>query len=156
VNQTILLVEDDTNDVFFMRRAFKEAGILNQVQVAQDGRAAIDYLSGGGRYADRDQFPLPRLVLLDLKLPRVMGLEVLKWIREQPVLNGVIVIILSSSQIGRDIDTAYRLGANAFLVKPSGPLKLSAIAAGIKQFWLDKDPGPARFWKSGELIGNLG
>lgn len=154
MTQTILLVEDDTNDVFFMQRAFKEVGILNPVQVAQDGREAMDYLGGDGVYADRDQFPLPCLALLDLKLPRVMGLELLKWVREQPALNDVIVIILSSSQVGHDIDRAYQLGANAFLVKPSGPLELLEIAAGIKQFWLDRTHGPTSRGKSAELVGH--
>ncbi len=154
MNQTILLVEDDENDVFFMQRTFKEVGILNPVYVAQDGREAMDYLSGEGLYADRDQFPLPRLALLDLKLPRVMGLELLKWIREQPRLNDVVVIILSSSQVGHDIDMAYQLGANAFLVKPSSPPELREIVAGIKHLWLDKSHGPARFRKSAELAGH--
>ena len=153
MNETILLVEDDENDVFFTKRAFKEAGIVNPVQVAQDGKEAMDRLSGGGEYADRGQFPLPHVVLLDLKLPQVMGLEVLKWVREQPGLKNLIVIILSSSQVRQDIDRAYQFGANAFLVKPTSPTKLREMAAGIKLFWLDHSHGPAMGRKSAELIG---
>ena len=84
MSTTILLVEDEVNDVFFMKHAFEEVGILNPLQVAVDGQEAMDYLGGHGAYADRERFPLPCLTLLDLKLPRVMGLEVLQWIREQP------------------------------------------------------------------------
>src|SRR5687768_9107081 len=96
LNQTILLVEDDANDVFFMKRAMKLAGVVNPVQVASDGRQAIHYLGGTGEYSDRTKFPLPGLVLLDLKLPHVMGLDVLKWIRAQPELKMVVVLVFTS------------------------------------------------------------
>ena len=82
--KTILQVEDDPNDVFFLQHAMKKAGVANPVQVATDGQQAIDYLRGVGKFADRKKFPLPCLILLDLKLPHVMGLDVLKWIRQQP------------------------------------------------------------------------
>jgi CheY-like chemotaxis protein len=136
MNQTILLVEDEENDVFFMKRAAKKNGILNPLQVAHDGQEAIDYLGGIGAYADRARFPLPGLVLLDLKLPRVMGFDVLKWIRKQAELQGLVVIVLTSSNLGSDIDMAYRLGANSYLVKPS-PDKLSEMIGTIKPYWFD-------------------
>ena len=136
MNQTILLVEDEENDIFFMKRAAKKIGMLNPLQVAHDGQEAIDYLGGRGAYADRERFPLPGLVLLDLKLPRVMGLEVLKWIRQQAQLYGIVVVVLTSSNLGPDIDMAYRLGANSYLVKPT-PDKLSEMISAIKQYWLD-------------------
>src|SRR5688572_22848876 len=126
-----------------MKHAFEEVGILNPLQVAVDGQEAMDYLGGHGAYADRERFPLPCLTLLDLKLPRVMGLEVLQWIREQPELKTLIVIILTSSRLGPDIERAYQLGANAYLVKPSTPLELREIAEGIKHFWLSTNHGPA-------------
>ena len=137
MSQTILLVEDDANDVYFMKRAAREAGILDSLQVAQDGQEAMNYLGGLGEYADRQRFPLPRLVLLDLKLPRVMGFEVLKWIRQQPALKSTIVIVLTSSDLGPDVDLAYRLGANSYLVKPSTPDKLKETITRIKEYWLD-------------------
>jgi CheY-like chemotaxis protein len=143
MSDTILLVEDEVNDVFFMKRAFLEIGLVNPMQVVTDGREAINYLSGKDAYADRERFPVPCLVLLDLKLPRVMGLEVLKWIREQSELKTLIVIILSSSQLTPDIEWAYRLGANAYLVKPSTPPELRELATGIKLFWLKLNHGPA-------------
>ena len=114
----ILQVEDDANDVFLLQHAMTEAGVENPIQVATDGQQAIDYLKGAGKFADRKQFPFPCLVLLDLKLPYVMGLEVLKWIRQQPGPM-LIVILLTASAEDEDIVAAYRLGANAFLTKPS-------------------------------------
>ena len=144
MSNTILLVEDEENDIFFLKHTFKEVGILNPLQIAQDGREAMDYLSGNGEYADRKRFPLPCLTLLDLKLPRVMGLDVLKWMREQPALRTLIVIILTSSRLKPDIEMAYQLGANAYVVKPSTPPELRDIATGIKQFWLQLNHGPAR------------
>src|ERR1700684_898332 len=107
MSDTILLVEDEVNDVFFMKHAFLEIGLTNPMQVATNGWEAINYLSGKDEYAARGRFPLPCLWLLHLKLPRVMGLEVLKWIREQSELKTLIVIILSSSQLTPDIEWAY-------------------------------------------------
>src|SRR2546421_2007732 len=96
--KTILQVEDDPNDVFFFQRAMKKAGVPNPTHVVSDGQQAIDYLQGAGKFADREQFPLPSLVLLDLKLPYVMGLEVLRWIRQQPGTPMVVVMLTASSE----------------------------------------------------------
>jgi CheY-like chemotaxis protein len=131
----ILQVEDDPNDVFFLEHAMKKAGVTNPIQVAVDGQQAIDYLKGAGKFADRELFPLPCLVLLDLKLPYVMGLEVLKWIRSQP-FSALPVIILSASAEATDVATAYGLGVSAFLTKPSEASKLGDIVKSIKDFWL--------------------
>jgi CheY-like chemotaxis protein len=139
--QTILQVEDDPNDVFLLQHAMKKVGLANPVQVATNGRQAIDYLSGAGKFGDREKFPLPSLVLLDLKLPFVMGLEVLKWIRHQPGL-APIVLLLTASAEEADIATAYRLGANAFLTKPSTAGKLEDMAKAIKDFWLTQNTLP--------------
>lgn len=143
--RTILLVEDDVNDVFFMKRAMKLAGMLNPLQVASDGRKAIHYLSGTGEYSNRAEFPLPCLVLLDLKLPHVMGLDVLKWIRQQPELKTMIVLVLTSSKLPPDIRKAYVLGANSYLVKPSSPGELPEMVRMIKHYWLElNQSAPAR------------
>lgn len=139
--KTILQVEDDPNDVFFLQKALKKAGMTNPVQVASDGQQAIDYLKGAGKFADRLQFPLPCLVLLDLKLPHVMGLDVLKWIRQQPGPT-MIVVMLTASGEDADIATAYRLGANAFLVKPSEASKLEDMVKAIRDFWLTHNTLP--------------
>jgi CheY-like chemotaxis protein len=102
----ILVVEDREEDVFLLQYAFTEVEIKNPVRVAADGQEAIDYLSGTGKFADRKQFLMPGLVLLDLQLPHKMGLEVLEWVRQQPELKSLIVIILSSSIHEGDIQRA--------------------------------------------------
>jgi len=137
----ILQVEDDPNDVVLLQHAMTKAGVANPIQVATDGRQAIDYLKGTGKFADRERFPLPCLVLLDLKLPYVMGLNVLKWIRQQPGV-APIVLLLTASAEDADIATAYRLGANAFLTKPSKASKLEDMARAIKDFWLTHNTLP--------------
>jgi CheY-like chemotaxis protein len=139
--RTILQVEDDPNDVFLLQHAMKKVGLTNPVQVATNGRQAIEYLSGAGKFGDRKKFPLPCLVLLDLKLPFVMGLDVLKWIRRQPG-PAPIVLLLTASAEEADIATAYRLGANAFLTKPSTAGKLEDMAKAIKDFWLTQNTLP--------------
>ena len=133
--KTILQVEDDPNDVFLFQHAMNRAGVTNPIQIATDGQEAIDYLYGDGKFADRAKFPYPCLVLLDLKLPFVMGLEVLRWIRKQPG-KALPVVILTSSAEDADIATAYGLGANGFLTKPSEVRKLEEMVKAIRDFWL--------------------
>src|SRR5579864_1791287 len=95
--ETILLVEDDENDAFFLKRAIHKIGMVNPVLCARDGQEAINYLRGEGKFGQRGDFPLPGLILLDLKLPLVMGLDVLKWIRQNPELSPIVVILSSSA-----------------------------------------------------------
>ena len=116
--KTILLAEDDENDVFFMRRAIEKTSLNLSIQVATDGQSAIDYLNGNGEYRDRKTFPIPQAVLLDLKLPYLHGFEVLAWIRQQPLLRELPVMILTSSPEDRDRQEAEKLGAQAYCVKP--------------------------------------
>src|SRR5512133_545659 len=141
ITKPILLVEDEENDVFFFKRAVTKAGITNPVQVARDGQEAIDYLYGADKFANRAEFPLPGLVLLDLKLPFVMGLDVLKWIRQGSDL-APIVVILSSSREAADIAAAYRLGANAYLVKPAQASELGDMVKAVNDFWLKQNTPP--------------
>jgi CheY-like chemotaxis protein len=131
----ILQVEDDANDVILLEHAMKSAGVTNPVQVVSDGRQAIDYLQGAGKFGDREQYPMPCLVLLDLKLPYVMGLDVLKWIRQQ-IGTELVVVMLTASAEEADIRTAYSWGANAFLTKPSEASKLDDMLRALKDFWL--------------------
>jgi len=133
--KTILQVEDDLNDVFLLKHAWKKMGVSNPIQTVSDGQEALDYLEGAGKFADREKYPYPCLVLLDLKLPYVMGLDVLKWIRQQPG-PALVVIMLTASGENADIAAAYRLGANAFLTKPSEAIKLQDMVKTIKDFWL--------------------
>jgi CheY-like chemotaxis protein len=139
----ILLVEDDENDVFFLQRALKEERITNPVRVAEDGQEAVDYLSGVGRFADRAKFPVPCLIILDLKMPRRTGLEVLEWIRAHHAFLTIPVIVFTSSAQPEDIDRAYRLGANAFVVKPPSVEERLEFARLLKGFWLglNRPPG---------------
>ena len=125
VNHTILLVEDNEDDVFLMRRALDEARVTAGLQIVEDGQQAVDYLSGAGKYSNRSQYPLPKLVFLDLKLPLKSGHEVLTWIREQPDFESLVVIVLTSSDQPSDIRISYRLGANSYLVKPPPPERWS-------------------------------
>ena len=117
-NQGVLLVEDDENDVFFMELAMSKARLDPPVHVAVNGQEAIDYLAGAGRYANRVAYPMPRWVFLDLKLPFVHGFEVLEWIRNQPGLASINVLVLTSSPEDRDRQRALQLGAKAYLLKP--------------------------------------
>ncbi|MDB6055993.1 MAG: putative response regulator, CheY [Verrucomicrobiales bacterium] len=142
LNRTILLVEDSQDDVFFMNRACKKALVTNPINVAQDGQEAIDYLSGEGKFKDRKQFELPAVVLLDLKLPHKNGLEVLQWIRSRPQFKTLIVVLLTSSRENRDVEAAYKLGANAFLVKPSHFDHLVEMLKAFKVFWIDQNEFP--------------
>jgi len=135
-NATILLVEDDPNDVFLMKRALKGSEIRNPLQLATNGQEAIDYLSGAGKFANRTEFPLPDLVFLDLKLPYKSGFEVLEWIRSQPALDTMVVVILTSSSEERDIEKGYKLGARSFLIKPPTPRMLLDLMVSLKEYWM--------------------
>lgn len=133
---TLLIVEDEEDDIFFLKRALNKVGVNNPVQVVQDGGRALEYLKGEGHFADRQCYPLPALIFLDLKLPRFHGFEVLKWIRAETSLPPIPVIVLTSSSVKDDIDRAYRLGANSYVVKPSTPDNLIQVAAAFRDWWL--------------------
>lgn len=124
---TILIAEDSEDDVFFLKRALKQAKLLHPTQVVTDGREALDYLSGQGPFADRSKYPLPRLLFLDLKLPYKHGFEVLAWMRAQTALATIPVVILTSSSETRDVEQARELGAQSFLVKPPYPDDLRSL-----------------------------
>ena len=133
----ILYAEDDENDVFLMQHAFRKAGIENPLQIVTDGQSAIDYLQGKNGFEDRQHFPVPSLLLLDLKLPLQSGLDVLKWIRSSPAWCTLPVIMLTSSNQDSDIHRAYILGVNSYLVKPGKPDDLLAMVNTIRDFWLN-------------------
>jgi len=139
--KTILQVDHDVNDIFMLRHAMKKVGVTNPIQVVTNGQEAIDYLQGAGKFCDRERFPFPCLLLMDLKLPYVMGLNVLRWIRTQPG-PPLIVVMLTASAEDADIAEAYRLGANAFLTKPSEASKLEDMVKAIMAFWLTHNTLP--------------
>lgn len=131
----LLIVEDNSDDLFAVQRALKKARIENPVHVVSDGQAAIDYLAGNGQYADRVAHPLPVLMLVDIKLPRVDGFEVLAWVRAQPQLSDLVVVMLTSSDEDRDHRRAYALGARSYLVKPPTADALLQLAASLASLW---------------------
>lgn len=132
----ILLVEDNQKDVFLIQRAFRKAGIVTPMQVVSDGDTAVQYLSGQSRYSDRMSYPLPSLILLDLKLPRRSGSEVLNWIRQQPILRRLPVVVLTSSREYTDINRIYDLGANAYITKPPEFDQLVDIIKTLNLHWI--------------------
>jgi CheY-like chemotaxis protein len=140
--RTILLVEDNEDDVFLMRQSIKKAKITNPLQTVEDGREVLNYLQGFGKFNDRAEFPLPFLILLDLKLPLLSGLEVLRWIRERPEFETMLVVVLTASQEERDVDSAYRMGANSYLVKPPSVEKLDEMTKSLGDYWLGKNVPP--------------
>ena len=139
----VLLADDDENDILFLQRAFSKAEIAHLLHVVNDGLSAIEYLDGRGKYADRDTYPLPVLLIMDLKMPRRTGLEVLQWIRGHPALRTLPVMIFSSSVYGSDIERAYAAGANAFVTKPGGVAQRTDLVQLIKGFWLGYNEPPA-------------
>lgn len=133
---TILLVEDNPKDVILIHRAFRKAQITTSLQAVSDGEKAIAYLSGEAPYHDRLQYPLPVLMLLDLKLPRRSGTEVLAWLRQQSGLKRIPVVVLTSSREAIDVNQSYDLGANAYMVKPVSFDNLVSILETLNVHWL--------------------
>ncbi|MBH8563241.1 response regulator [Nostoc sp. CENA67] len=140
--QTILLAEDDSNQVLLIRRALRKANLTQLLQVVSDGEAAIAYLCGEGSYADRKSYPLPILVLLDLKMPRKSGFEVLEWLKQQPELKRLPVIVLTTSTEMHDIQKAYDLGVNSYLVKPVAFNDLTAMIKLLEAYWVNLNQRP--------------
>lgn len=140
---TILLVEDSADDVFFMKRALKISGATASIQVAEDGQIALDYMLGEGPFANRMEFPLPNIVLLDLRMPRVPGFAVLQWLRQKEDFSCLPVIILSSSREESDMKKAYALGANSFLVKTGDSTHLAGMVKTLCDYWLKYNETPA-------------
>jgi len=133
---TILLAEDREDDIILIQRAFKTGGIRYPLMVVRDGEEAISYLSGVGRYANRELYPMPGLFLLDLTLPVTDGFEVLRWIRGRPDLKELPVVVLTASDKIRDVNQAYQLGAHSFLVKSLDFLDAVALSQSITDYWL--------------------
>ncbi len=134
----VLVVEDDINDVLLLKRAFSKSHPVSPpaLTVVADGESAVRYLGGDGEFGDRERHPLPSLVLLDLKLPRMSGHEVLEWRRHQTRLVRIPVVVMSSSQQASDIARAYDCGANSYLVKPVELKVLVEITGALQRYWL--------------------
>ncbi|MDB6025900.1 MAG: response regulator with CheY-like receiver domain and winged-helix DNA-binding domain [Verrucomicrobiales bacterium] len=130
----VLLAEDEENDVYMMQRAVSKMDFPVSLHVAKDGAVAIQYLSGEGKYADRALYPLPTLILLDIKMPRKNGFDVLEWLKSDGSFTNVPVVMISSSNVRSDLAKACALGASAYLVKPVSPADLNALLTATEQF----------------------
>jgi len=141
----ILLVEDREDDILLIRKAFEKALLTNPVYVVRNGEEAISYLMAEPPYSNRSEYPLPDLILLDLKMPKIDGFEVLTWIRQQPGIRNLAVIVLTSSEDLRDVNQAYALGANSFLVKPLDFQNSVELARTLHRYWLKSSRLPETF-----------
>lgn len=138
----ILLAEDNADDVAMLRRAFRLAGIDLPLQVVSDGEEAVAYLLGQGKFENRAEYPLPDLFLLDLKMPRMNGFEVLDWLRKHPTLAPLRTVVLTTSDEIRDVNQAYELGANSFLTKPIEFTEFKTTLQEMFNFFLCKAKAP--------------
>jgi CheY-like chemotaxis protein len=134
----VLIVDDSENDVLLMRRAFKKAEFDLPFQTVTGGEHAISYLLGEGEFNDREKYPLPTVMLLDLNMPGMSGFEVLRWVRGHPTFRRLCIIILSASMRKEDVETSFDLGANAFLVKPADLLDLIDLMKKLRA-WIHVD-----------------
>lgn len=137
----MLVIEDDENDAILLRRAFDTVTGEISIQFVRDGQQALAYLKGIGQYADRKLYPVPNLIVLDLKMPGPSGFDVLRWLRAQAAYQCVPVIVLSGSMWPGDIDQAYRLGANSYLVKPGRRQDLEEVVRLTSTFWFRMNLG---------------
>jgi CheY-like chemotaxis protein len=131
----ILAAEDDPNDLELLRHVVGENGVAVNFQSADDGEQLIRYLRGEGQFADRDLHPIPDIVVVDLKMPRMNGFEVLQWLRQQPGLARIPAVVLSGSGLESDIEEAYRLGANTYFTKPGQLAELRKIIGALIDYW---------------------
>ena len=140
--QTVLYVEDDVDDFALFKLASKKCGTPFSLRHAEDGHQALAYLSGAGDYADRDEYPFPDLVLLDLRMPRLDGFEVLRWIRSNPDTKTLPVVVLAGSSFRADIRRALELGANSYAAKPGKFEELQVLIDQIADVWLAREKTP--------------
>lgn len=141
-NSGLLLVEDNPNDILLFQRALRKAKLDIPLNIVQDGEQAVDYLAGQSRYTNRRKYPLPALILMDIRLPRKSGLEVLAWLKSQPILCRIPVIVFTSSEEIVDVNQAYDSGANSYLTKPVSFEALEDIVSSVKEYWIEKNRYP--------------
>jgi len=134
MNCSILLLEDNPDDAWLLERALTKLGFRN-LHLVRDGEEGIAYLSGHGQYADRKRYPVPEFIITDLKMPKLNGLEVLKWLRDNPDFRKVPTLVLTSSRAEQDVASAYGFGANSFLVKPAAFEDLERMGGVIRAYW---------------------
>jgi len=142
--KTVLLVEDTEDELFLFKKACERARVTFSLQVARDGEQAIAYLSGQGDYSDREKYPMPTLVILDINMPSVSGFEVLRWIRANPNAKQLIVVMFTTSSAESDVSHAYALLANSYLVKPVNVSTLVDTVSTLEKYWLNMNLAPVR------------
>jgi len=141
--ETILLVEDDIHDAQLLRRAFTKAGVNTPLKTVKNGDEAVAYLEGESPYDNRAEHPYPGIVILDLKLPRRSGFEVLEWIRARNNDTKLLpVVVLSSSSVAKDVNRAYALGANSYLSKPYKSADFVQLVQAFRNYWLNLNEDP--------------
>ena len=140
--ETILLVEDDADEIHLMRRALAKAGLNNPFQVISHGGDVIPYFEGKGTYADRSQYPLPGLVFLDLRLPGISGLYLLAWIKGNPDHRHIPVVLFTSSDDPEDLRRAYQFGANSYLIKPMAFDDFVEMIKVTGTYWINMNSTP--------------
>jgi len=141
--EAILIADDSDEDAFILERAFRRTGCDLPLRFVKDGQEAMDYLAGEGKFGDRTAHPLPRLMILDLKMPKADGFDVLGWLQNQPTLKLLPVTVLSSSDEDRDVDRAYALGANSYVVKPASFGGIVSLVETLKAYWLELNRPPS-------------
>ncbi|HKW16327.1 MAG TPA: response regulator [Terriglobales bacterium] len=140
--RTILLVEDEVSDANLITRAFEKAKVMNPVVHLSDGDKALRYLAGKAEYADRLKYPLPAVILLDLKLPGATGMQILQWMRAQGEIRRIPVVVLTADENPKTVDAAYDLGANSYLVKPANAAEVARMVQTIQQYWIKMNEPP--------------
>jgi CheY-like chemotaxis protein len=147
-NLGILVCDDSPDDCYFLKRAFLHAGINARFETVNSAQGAMEYLLGKGGFSDRQ---VPALMLLDVKMPGMDGFDVLKWVRNNPDLRSLPVVMLSSSDIQKDVDKAFELGCNAYTIKPIGPDNMEKFVRSIETFWLQHGKYPSCCGETGAL-----
>ena len=140
--ELILIADDSDDDVLFLMRSFQRSGLVNPLFVVNDGTEVKAYLEGEGKFSNRDEYPLPTLLILDLKMPNLDGFETLRWIRQHPQFRAMRVVVLTNSGRLNDINKAYQLGANSFMVKPADKDQFFSISEAIKGYWMWMSEAP--------------
>lgn len=148
---TFLIVEDNADDAALLRRAFTRAKLLNAIHFVHTAEQAIEYLTGVGNYRNRAEFPIPSLILLDLKLPGMSGHDFLKWLRDHPQFRNLRTVVLSGSDDMRDVNLAYKFGANSFLIKPADFERFVEISLALNGYWMWFDKVPDQTSRSNSL-----
>jgi CheY-like chemotaxis protein len=143
----ILLVEDSEDDAKLLQKLFAKAGLSTSINVVADGVEAMSYLLGRDKFADRTNFPEPNILLIDLHMPRVNGLELMSWLQTQPDFEHLIIVALSGSAEQDEIDRAYQMGANSYVLKPGSAIELERVVNSFLNYWVRSNylPRPVRF-----------